>query len=43
MPIDIVEWRKQYYAKNREKLLAASKEYYAKNKDKCKATASATH
>jgi hypothetical protein len=43
MPIDLVEWRKQYYEKNREKMLAASKEYYAKNKDKCKATLSANH
>lgn len=38
MPIDIVEWRKQYYEKNKEKMLAASKEYYAKNKEKCKAS-----
>ena len=43
MPFDIIQWRKQYYEKNREKLLEASKEYYAKNKEKCKATASATH
>lgn len=43
MPIDMVEWRKQYYQKNREKMLAASKEYYVKNKEKCKATAQSNH
>lgn len=39
----MIEWRKQYYAKNREKMLASSKEYYAKNKEKCKAAAQANH
>jgi hypothetical protein len=43
MPTDIVEWRKQYYAKNKEKMQAASREYYEKNKEKCKATIYANH
>tara|TARA_R110000868_G_scaffold390720_1_gene660461 strand:+ start:233 stop:664 length:432 start_codon:yes stop_codon:yes gene_type:complete len=34
---DMVEYRKIYYEKNKEKMLVASKEYYQKNKDKCKA------
>ena len=39
----MIEWRKQYYAKNREKMLLASKEYYQNNKEKCKATIYANH
>lgn len=38
MPIDMVEWRKQYYLKNRDKMLAQSKEYYEANKEQCKAS-----
>lgn len=43
MPIDMVQWRKEYYAKNKEKMLAASREYYEKNKEKCKAAIYANH
>ena len=34
MPFDRVEYRKQYYQKNKEKQLQYRKEYYQKNKEK---------
>lgn len=39
----MIEYRKLYYQKNKEKMITASKEYYQKNKDKCKATVVANH
>lgn len=34
----MVEYQKQYYLKNKEKMLAQSKAYYEANKEECKAS-----